>query len=173
MRHSSKGWLFLLILWLKGIIIDNREGAVNVKEYGEVIETRDNTAVVRVVKNSACSKCDKDCALAGDSHEIKEMSIEVDNPIGAKKGKRVILEMGEKPLMLSALIIYVLPLIGLIGGYFAVNWIVSSLGYKPSEVIGIFGSMTCLFISFLFIRIIDARLKTLKVFHPKITRIIE
>lgn len=142
------------------------------KETARVIENIDNKARVKIIRQSACSKCEKDCMLAGDSHEMDEMEVVVDNPVSAEKGTMVSLEMGEKPLVYASLIIYLLPLIGLFIGYFAGSWLAQTLDFKLIELTGISGSILFLIFSFVIIRLLDARLRFEKRFHPKITGIV-
>lgn len=143
------------------------------KETGRVIENNNKTAVVRVLRQSTCSKCDKNCSLAGQDHEKEEMDIEVDNPVGAEAGNVVKLEMGSKSLVLASLIVYILPLLFLIGGYFIGFLIASKITYFSREIISIFSSIFFLALSFGVIRLLDNRLKSIESFHPRIIEIVE
>lgn len=142
------------------------------KEVGLVIEKRGNKALVEVTRRSACSKCNSDCSLAGNSHEIDETRLEVDNPPGAVKGQKVRMEMGEKPLVTAAILIYIFPLIALISGYFAGNWFAVHQGLDMGEVPGIVGSILFLILSFILVRLVDGMLGKRKEFQPVITEII-
>lgn len=90
------------------------------EEIGVVLENKGQEALVKIKRHSLCSNCKNKCQLAmGNSHESKEMEISVKNPLGASKGDQVKIEMGEESLVTASLIIYLIPLFGLIAGYFA------------------------------------------------------
>ena len=142
------------------------------EELATVIKDKGNKALVRVIRHSACHKCDKDCGMAGPSHEVDEIEIEVSNQIGAHEGSTVKLEMGEKPIVLASLIVYLFPLISLIGGYFISNWMISQLGMIGTEITGIIGGFTFFAASFAGIRLLDLKLRLVEFFHPKITKVL-
>jgi sigma-E factor negative regulatory protein RseC len=142
------------------------------EELATVVEDKGDKARVRVIRHSACHKCDKDCGMSGASHDVDNIEIEVNNNLDAAKGSMVKLEMGERTIVLASMIVYLFPLISLIGGYFVSNWIVSQLGYVSSEIIGITGGFIFLAMSFIVIRLIDLKLRMVEVFHPKMTKIL-
>lgn len=143
------------------------------QEIGEVIEKRNNKALVRIIRHSACSKCKQNCLLASDNHEIEEMEVEVSNPVGAGEGKRVKLEMEERPLLYASLLIYLLPPLGLIFGYFLGSWLAAITGFFSGQGAGITGSVVLLLLSFAAIGKIDSYLSGFSAYHPRITEIIE
>lgn len=143
------------------------------QEIAEVIESWNDKALVRIVRRSACSECKQNCLLAGDSHEIEEMEVEVSNPVGAPEGKRVKLEMEEKPLVFASLLIYLLPPLGLIGGYFLGSWFAVEAGFFSGQGAGIVGSIVLLLFSFVVVGWIDDYLSAFSAYHPRITEIIE
>ena len=143
------------------------------EELAQVIECRGDKALVRVIRNSACSKCDEDCGMAGTSHESDEINVEINNTMNAKEGNFVKVELGEKTLVLASLIVYLFPLIALIGGYFLSNSLISIIGYSASEITGIVGSISFFFISFLIIRMIDLKLKVMGIFQPEMTEVLK
>lgn len=142
------------------------------EELATVLETKGKKALVRVIRHSACHKCDKNCGMAGTSHDVDNIEIEVNNYIGAGEGSTVKLEMGEKPIVIASLIVYLFPLISLIGGYFISNWFITQLGQSASEITGILGGFFFLGLSFLIIRLVDLRLRVVEIFHPKITKVV-
>ena len=77
---------------------------------GIVVSSIGSDAVVSISKSSACGH---DCASCGacsnPSYEIK-----VSNPIGAKKGDRVVIETDTKKVLAVSLVLYVLPVFLLI-----------------------------------------------------------
>ena len=144
------------------------------EEMGQIIKTEDTAAIVRIRRHSACSKCHNKCHLAGAStHETDEIEVRVDNVIGAREGQRVILTMKEQSLVYASLIIYLLPLLALIGGYFVGIKLGSVLTGQAGEQAGIIGSLIFFGLSLGLVRFLDYLLSSNKDYHPRITKILE
>lgn len=141
------------------------------KERAKVIEKRDGKSLVEIIKTSACNQCDEKCMLAEDSHEIEAMEVLVNDPIGAEVGNTVELEMGSKPILFSAFMVYLLPLIAIIVGYFAgSSWL--NVFISNSEIAGILGSGLGFLLSFLLLKAIDRKAGSKSYFQPEITRVL-
>ena len=141
------------------------------KERARVIKKEDGQSLVQIVRTSACSHCDEKCMLAEDSHEVEEMEVLVNDPIGAEVGSMVELEMGAKPILFSALVVYLLPLVAIVAGYFAgSSWL--NIFIKNPETAGIVGSITSFFLSFLLLRAFDKKAGSKSHFHPEITKVV-
>jgi len=144
------------------------------EELGHVLKNTGNKALVKIERHSLCSKCTNKCQLAVDNdHETDEIEVTVSNPVGAESGQMVKIEMGEQPLIIASLIIYIIPLLSLIIGYFAGQYISQSIGFAPTEGTGIIGSLLFLVLSFLVIKSIDRFLGKKKNYNPIIKEIIE
>ena len=144
------------------------------EEIGQILKTKGNQALVKIERHSLCSKCTNKCQLAApESHELDEIEVEVDNPINAKNGQKVKIEMEEQALVIASLIIYIIPLICLILGYFIGLYFMGFIGANPSEGAGIIGSLLFLGLSFSLIKIIDRFLSKKKKYHPRIKEIIK
>ncbi|MGM0445523.1 MAG: SoxR reducing system RseC family protein [Bacillota bacterium] len=142
------------------------------RELGKVINCIDNIAKVKVIKHSACSKCDRDCPLSGaDSHEREEMVFKVKNSIGAKQGDQVSIELENRNLVFSSLIIYLMPILNMIIGYFLGQWLGLKYNLLTREISGIFGTVLFLFLSFLLLRQINSNLENNNKIDPKIVKI--
>jgi len=140
-----------------------------VEEIGIVLENKGEEALVRITRHSLCSRCSNRCQLAGNTHESTEMQISVKNPIGAGKGDRVRIEMGEQSLVIASLIIYLIPLIGLIAGYFAGINLFPAAG----EVAGIVAALLFLALSFFLVNRIDKLLGKKQKYQPVIKAIVK
>ena len=142
------------------------------KETARVIKNEDGQSLVQIIRMSACSHCDEKCMLADDSHEMEEMEVLVNDPIGAEVGSMVELEMGAKPILLSAFMVYLLPLIAIIAGYFAGANLLFFLT-STAETAGIIGSVISFLISFVLIKAFDKKAGSKSSFHPEIRRIVK
>ena len=141
------------------------------KEQARVIKKEDGQSLVKIIRTSACSHCDEKCMLAEDSHEVDEMEVLVNDPIGAEVGSMVELEMGAKPILFSAFLVYLLPLVAIVAGYF-IGANIFNIFINSTEIAGIFGSISGFFLSFLLLRFFDKKAGSKSYFHPKITRVI-
>ncbi len=101
-------------------------------------------------------------------------TVELDkNTFEIEKGQKVLVEMGEKNMVISALIVYLFPLIALIAGYFISFYIFDFFNIHLGEIEGIIGGIVFLGISFLMIKKINQKLAANKKFQPQIVEVIE
>lgn len=81
-------------------------------EIGEVIEIKDHHVVVALERNEACGKC-KACSAG---LQTTQMILEAENQCEAVKGDMVEIYLKETNFVKAVLIMYTLPLIGLLIG---------------------------------------------------------
>lgn len=91
-------------------------------EKGIVAKVVGSKATVRFDRRSACDKCHM-CAVTKDGMRVE---VVVDNKLGASVGDVVEVEMGEKYVLTSAVIVYVIPLV-LIGVGIGVGTLLNEL----------------------------------------------
>ena len=107
-------------------------------EEGVIKKTSAQKALVRIEKSSCCTTCDSrgTCKVLSD----KEVLVEVRNELQAKVGDRVMLSVPARSLLKLALLVYFLPIVGLIIGAYAGGVLAQSLDMEtalPSIVGGI------------------------------------
>lgn len=113
-------------------------------EEGIVVEVRNSgKAFVELERKSSCGVCSA-CSISSSG----KMNIEADNPIGAKPGNRVKIDIKAKGLVLGIIAIYLLPALGLIFGIIFGSKISEefSLGMNPDN----FGMLLGVILMFLF-----------------------
>lgn len=94
----------------------------------------DKLAQVEFEAGAACAKCKACCHLV----ETGKMVVEARNEIGAKVGDKVEVHIPEKQVLTSAFLVYIFPLICLIGGYFLGIYLSRTLNiFVDSEILGI------------------------------------
>ena len=93
-----------------------REEGVVKKELGELCE-------VIVRRKTACGD---NCASCGGSCKMNFQKVTAKNQVGAKAGDCVIIEMESKKVLLSAFLVYILPVLVFFISFFAVNKIYAS-----------------------------------------------
>lgn len=142
------------------------------EELATVVKKKKKKAEVKITRYSACSKCDKSCSLAGDSHDQDEIVLEVEDRIGVTTGDQVLVEMEKGNLLFATVVVYVIPIFLMIAGYFFGVWIASLFNIEAAELAGITGTFTFLILTFLINKLFDSYLKKMSSFQPKIKRVI-
>ncbi|GAA0106057.1 SoxR reducing system RseC family protein [Paraclostridium sordellii] len=137
---------------------------------GYVIELVDGTtAKIKMQKHSACAACGK-CASSADK---KDIIVEVDNNIGAKVGDYVEVNMDSVNVIKAAAIVYIVPLIALLGGtiisYGILNFI--DIGMNKEVLSGFIGIVLTA-ISYLLIKGKDRKFRESRNYIPIITKVI-
>ncbi len=132
------------------------------KEVGTVVKVDKKNIKVRMERKSACGNCN----MCGFKKEDMHVDLTTENTLGAVLGDKVEMEMQTSTVIFSASIVYILPLVFAMLGFF-VGWLL-----KLSEI-GMFGClMAGLALGFLAIALIDKIVKKTK-FNPVCTRIVK
>ena len=138
-------------------------------EQGVVVRIDAAGAWVKTVRSEACDSC----SSKGACHTMgggKEMEVAVLNPIGARVGDRVVIKLGTSPFLKATFLVYMFPVLLLVVGAAAGEWISRSAGLGsplPSALLG-FGSLAA---GLVFMRIIARRLAEKAEYRPRITRV--
>ena len=92
-------------------------------------ELESGYAEVFLGRQSACSG---DCHHCGGCGAVREkLFVRAENPVGARPGDRVIVESDTGSVLLSAILVYLVPLLLFFAGYFlgaALGWLPGLLG---------------------------------------------
>lgn len=137
---------------------------------GYVIELVDGTtAKIKMQKHSACAACGK-CASSTDK---KDIIVEVDNNIGAKVGDYVEVNMDSVNVIKAAAIVYIVPLIALLGGTIISYGIFNFIDIDMNkEVLSGFVGIVLTIISYLLIKSKDRKFRESRNYIPIITKVI-
>ncbi len=143
------------------------------REKACVVAVDGDTAKVVVTRHSACSKCDKDCILGmEDSHEQDELYVEVKSKRDVEVGDTVNIELKDSSLVIGSLMIYLIPLLFFVGGYFVGARLSFLWGALSSEVSGIIFSFVFLYLSYRLTKRIDKKIEKNEKFQSEIVNII-
>jgi len=146
---------------------------LKMREKACVVDVTGETAKVVVTRHSACSKCNRDCILGmEDSHEQDEMYVEVKSKKNVEVGDTVSIELKDSSLVLGSLMIYLIPLLFFVGGYFIgarLSWLFGTLS---AEVTGILSSFVFLYLSYRLTKKIDKRISKSEKFQSEIVNIV-
>ena len=120
-------------------------------EEGVISRVKNGKITVEIERNPACTGC-KLCT----KHDKKLMHIELDNSIGAGAGDRVLLHMDDAVILKGAVIVYALPLLGLLSGLFTGNFLANFMGLAHlKEIFSVGGALALLIVSLFVIRRLD------------------
>lgn len=139
------------------------------EEKGVITKVEEKYVRVKIERHSACSKCDRQCGLAVDSEKeetIVNIKRQKGDDFSLQTGQQVVLEMEEKSLIFSALLIYIFPLLVMIAGYFLLERI------YQREAWGIIGALIGLATGFGLVKLVDMKFKQTGQLEPRIKRII-
>jgi sigma-E factor negative regulatory protein RseC len=122
-------------------------------EEGEVTALQGNRATVKIEANKGCERC-RLCKRLSDT----EMIVHAYTVKPVQIGERVVLGFRPGVIVQSAFILYLIPLICLVLGYFAGKWIFRSFVIPgKEELLPALSALTFLFASFFPIRFYDRR----------------
>ncbi len=124
-------------------------------EEGEVTSIQGNKAIVKIQATKGCERC-RLCTRISDT----EMTIQANTIKPVNIGDRVILGFRPGIIIQSAFILYLLPLIALVVGYYVGKFLINSLSMNGrEELIPALLSLTFLFATFVPIRFYDRKKK--------------
>ncbi len=118
-------------------------------ECGIIERIENEKAWVMVVRGEHCEGCQA-CQAFGDNNA----RILVSNPQAAKPGDRVEIEIDPKQVVKHSAIVFLLPILCLIIGYFLGAKFLANFGLK-AETAGIIGSLALMVICFVVIAFYD------------------
>ena len=130
------------------------------QQTGIVQKLHFNTAEVKITRSSACGESCASCGLCPGQTAL----VEAVNDVNAAVGDTVIIDMADKKVLGAAFLVYIVPIIMMIIGYFA--------GYVilKNETFGILTGFLMMIVVFPIIRFIDKKIK--RRYIPNIVRVI-
>ena len=140
-----------------------------VTEEGVIEKTRNQKALVRIKKRSACTRCDSRSSCGVDSG--KRIVVEVANNVQAKVGDRVEVSVPVGSLLKLSLFVYILPVVALIIGAYLGEVCAQFLHLRPSVSSIAMGALG-MGITFCLLKLYDRSSRADAKYSPHITRII-
>ena len=104
-------------------------------ETGKVIEIKGDRAEVALPPTEGCASCKK-CAMGRTG---KYMTLEAENPVAARVGDEVAVEVPRRDPLVAASLLFGLPLLGMLAGIIAGTLLERALGWDsevPALVLG-------------------------------------
>ncbi|MDD4658922.1 MAG: SoxR reducing system RseC family protein [Eubacteriales bacterium] len=136
-------------------------------QIGKIISIEDKMATVELERSSACAKCGI-CHLG----ETQILHIDVENSINAQVGQRVLIAVGQGSVLKASSILYLIPLLALVGGI--------GLAYLLERLIGLPGNadwwgigfgLTLFFLAYVIIRLQEPALRSNPAYAPRMLRL--
>lgn len=127
---------------------------------GKVMSTAEGRVVVRFMRSDACGHCNA-CFSLG-SHEA---DVELDNPLGARVGDVVSIELKGSGMVRASLIMYGLPLLGLLAGVV--------VGAQWGDLYAAVGGILLCAGTYFILRGLEPRFARMDQFKPRMLEIIE
>ena len=128
---------------------------------GLIKKLHGNIADVEIHRSTACGDNCASCGLCNGRTTI----VKAANAAGAAEGDTVVIDMADKKVLGAAFLVYIVPLVLLVAGYF-----IGSALFK-TEPGGIFTGFLLMLLSFLPIVFLDRRSR--QRYLPKITGIVK
>jgi len=146
------------------------------EEEGIVLSVNGDTAEVVAETKSACGSCSakSGCgtSLLASMFPQRKRSFLAANPVSAQEGDRVVIGLDESAMQIASLLVYLAPLLGLIGGAILGNALMPSplLGFREigSIAMGIAGFVLVL----MTVRKISPRLSGNSRYQARILRVL-
>ncbi|AFA48948.1 SoxR reducing system RseC family protein [Acetobacterium woodii] len=140
------------------------------KEIGTVKALKGKNAEIEIKRNTACGDC-------GACHVSKDQSVMLttaNNPIKAKIGETVEVEMEFANVFVAAFIMYGIPLVAFVLGSSGVYFLVGALNIGWDQVVSSFLAGICLTaVAYVVIRKLDRKGRFNSKYQPIVTAIIE
>ncbi|HHD12180.1 MAG TPA: hypothetical protein ENK42_07040 [Deltaproteobacteria bacterium] len=140
------------------------------EETGTVIEVRGDTVLIRTEKKSACESC----ASREVCHSVseKDVVLEALNPIGAKKGDRVVFTVHATTLVKAGLLVYLFPLAGFIAGVVAGQLLGDALPAIDKDLLSALLGFGLMGVVFVVVNLYSRKKERLKEYMPRVVRIL-
>ena len=139
-------------------------------EQGLVIRVDSTGTWVKTGKSEACESC----SSMGACHTLgggKEVEVSVLNPIGAGIGDHIVLKMDSSRLLKATFLVYMFPILMLIIGAGAGEWVARSAGIDSPALPALlgFGGLAA---GLLIMRVLANRLARKDEYRPRIVKIL-
>ena len=121
-----------------------------ITENGIVTRTNSSTAWIKTIRSGACEGCSSKDSC-GESHNSKEMTLELKNTLGVQTGDQVVIGIETKPMIILSFLLYVFPILLLVIGAVIGDSIAPSLNLDKSLSAMILGFI-CFGAAFLVVR---------------------
>ncbi len=134
-------------------------------DVGTVVDIQKGLAVVEYSRSDACNTCKLKAFCFQKGGDITKLTMK--NILNVKKGDKVQFEISPQMRMLSSFLVFILPVIFMIGSYF-----LCKSAINLSEKVSIIISLISIVVAFIIVKIIDGQIKKKAMIQPKMIAVI-
>ncbi|MBN2017302.1 MAG: SoxR reducing system RseC family protein [Candidatus Cloacimonetes bacterium] len=135
-------------------------------DVGKVVDIQKENAIIEFSRSEACNTCKLKAFCFHKEGDVTKLTIK--NDLGAKIGDDIQFEINPQMRILSSFLVFILPIIFLIGSYFLFK---SAFGI--SENLSILLSIVSVAVAFVVVKLIDNQIKKKALIQPKMVAIIK
>jgi len=143
-----------------------------IEEQAQVIEVRGNQLILQAQTQSSCSSCavNQSCGTSVLSKVVgkKFTQLQAENTIGAKVGDTVIVGIAEDALLKGSLVMYVIPIIGMLVFALVADYLL--LDMRLRDLVVAISGLTGLAFGSLLARLYFQRPSSVRLFLPVVLR---
>ncbi|WP_456404289.1 SoxR reducing system RseC family protein [Thiolapillus sp.] len=147
------------------------------EEEGVVLSVSGSVAEVVAETKSSCGSCSakSGCgtSLLASLFPQRKRSFRANNTVSAKTGDRVIIGLDESALQIASLLVYLVPLLGLIGGAIIGAWLAPQLAPDAAEPFSIIAGIAGFSLVLLVVRRISPWLSGRGRYQASILRVLK
>lgn len=134
-------------------------------DVGTVVDIQNGLAIVEYSRSDACDTCKLKAFCFQKGGDVTKLTMK--NNLNVKKGDIIQFEISPQMRILSSFLVFILPIIFMIGSYFLCK---SAIGL--SENISIVVSLISIAVAFIFVKFIDGQIKKKAMIQPKMVAVI-
>ncbi len=134
-------------------------------DVGTVVDIQNGLAIVEYSRSDACDTCKLKAFCFQKGGDVTKFTMK--NNLNVKKGDIIQFEISPQMRILSSFLVFILPIIFMIGSYFLCK---SAIGL--SENISIVVSLISIAVAFIFVKFIDGQIKKKAMIQPKMVAVI-
>ena len=134
-------------------------------DVGTVVDIQNGLALVTYSRSDACNTCKLKAFCFQKGGDVTTLTMK--NTLNAKTGDKIKFEISPQIRILSSFLVFILPIIFMIGSYFICK---SAIGL--SESVSIIVSLVSIAVAFIVVKIIDGQIKKKAMIQPKMVAVL-
>ncbi len=142
-------------------------------EIGQIVKVFNQTVQIRIEQQQDCSACGVKSSCHTNSKNVKERFVTALDPFGLAVGQRVKINLEPKHLVMASIIIFALPLLGLLLGVFSGTFMAKMNGYNDYldlySIVGGFLGMGTVMIG---LRVYNKKLEKSNKYYPTVVELL-
>lgn len=134
-------------------------------DVGTVVDIQNGLAIVKYSRSDACNTCKLKAFCFQKGGDVTTLTMK--NALNAKTGDTIQFEISPQVRILSSFLVFILPIIFMIGSYFLCK---SAIGL--SESVSILVSLVSIAVAFIVVKIIDGQIKKKAMIQPNMVAVV-